>query len=170
MSNQARRIETIEKINTSINECRTTEQVASVEQFLDLYYRVFPFDPRFFKQEWTLDTQLKSRKRHLALLDADPEYSLSKDKMSLRRLDAYVQTVPFNKLRGEWKELRSQLIEVDTTGYPALKENITHLQSMQYGSLLVQEVQDLVYKFKQRITPLLQRITPLFMMVKLYNK
>ncbi|QHT71397.1 hypothetical protein GXP67_34440 [Rhodocytophaga rosea] len=162
MNNQVHRIKTIEKINTSINECRTTEQVVSIEQFLDLYYKVFPFDPQFFKQEWTLDTQLKNRKKHLALLD-DSDFSLSEQKMSLQRLDAYVQSVSFNKLRKEWKDLRSQLIGIDTSRYPALSENIIHLQSMEYGSLLVQEVQDMIYKFKQRISPL-------FMMVKLYNK
>jgi hypothetical protein len=163
MNNQVHRIKTIEKINTSINECRTMEQVVSVEQFLDLYYKVFSFDPQFFKQEWTLDTQLKNRKKHLALLDDDSEFSLSEEKTSLQRLDAYVQTVSFNKLRKEWKDLRSQLIGIDTSRYPALTEYIEHLQSMEYGSLLMQEIQDLIYKFKQRIAPL-------FMMVKLYNK
>lgn len=163
MNNQVHRIKTIEKINTCINECRTTEQVVSIEHFLDLYYKVFPFDPHFFKQEWTLDTQLKNRKKHLALLDEDTDFSLSEDKRSLSRLDAYVQAVPFQKLRREWKDLRSQLIGIDTSRYPVLTENISHLQSMEYGSLLLQEVQDLIYKFKQRTAPL-------FMMVKLYNK
>jgi len=163
MSNQIHRLKTIEKINSYINECRTTEQVASIEQFLDLYYKVFPFDPKFFKQEWTLDTQLKNRKKHMALLDEDSDFSLSEQKMSLIRLNTYVQSVSFHQLRREWKELRSQLIGIDTSRYPVLSENIAHLKTMDYGSILIQEIQNFIYKTKQRIAPL-------FMMVKLYNK
>jgi hypothetical protein len=155
MNNQLHRIKTIERINTSINECRTMEQVAGVEQFLELYYKVFSFEPQYFKQEWTLDTQLKNRKRHLNMLDDEYDLILSQDKTSLRRLDAYVQSVSFKKLRQEWTELRSQLIGIDISQYPVLSEYVAHLKTMDYGNIFMQEVQDFIYKLRMRLQPVL---------------
>ncbi len=143
------RIQTINKINCSINECHTLEQLASIEQFLDRYYRTFAFDPKYFRLEWTLDMQIRKRKQHLLMLVEEEFTNLvfGSELMSLNRLSFYIKTNSLVKLRENWVELRSQLIGVDTSAYPAMNEKITYLKNPpRFENQFVREVQDMVYK------------------------
>ncbi len=125
---------TINKIDRSISECLTLEQLASTEQFLNLYYKHFPFDSRYFKQEWMLDNQIRARKKSLVIMDdVDPDtISFGKDKPSLYRLNAYVKTLSTNEFQAEWAILQPQLEGVDildVSMYPELCEKIACLKS-----------------------------------------
>jgi hypothetical protein len=125
---------TISKIERSITDSHNLEQLASTEQFLHLYYKFFPFDARFFKQEWLMDKNLKARKRELVLVDdMDPDtISFYEEKMSLKRLNEYVKTLSINEFGAEWAILQTQLAGVDALDismYPDLCEKIATLKS-----------------------------------------
>ncbi|MDO1450004.1 hypothetical protein Q0590_27235 [Rhodocytophaga aerolata] len=125
---------TIGKIERSITDSHNLEQLASTEQFLHLYYKFFPFDARFFKQEWLMDKSLKARKRELVLVDdIDPDtISFYEEKMSLRRLNEYVKSLSINEFAAEWTILQTQLAGVDVLDismYPDLCEKIATLKS-----------------------------------------
>ena len=143
------RRQTIEKINGSINECHTLEQLASVELFLDRYYRSFTFDPKYFRQEWILDTQIRKRKLHLSMLieEESTDSLFGSELMSLNRLNLYIKANSLVRLREDWIELRSQLIGVDTSRYPAMNEKIMYLKNpSRFENQFVREVQDVIYK------------------------
>lgn len=143
------RVQTIEKINCSINECHTLEQLSSVEQFLNRYYRSFSFDPRYFRQEWTLDTQIRKRKLHLSTLivEESTDSIFGSELMSLNRLNVYIKSHSLVTLRENWVELRSQLIGIDTSAYPAMNEKIAYLKNpSRYENQFIREVQDMVYR------------------------
>ena len=95
MDKNANRKWTISKIERSIMDSHNLEQLASTEQFLHLYYKFFPFDAKFFKQEWMMDQNLKARKKELVLVDdTDPDtIYFYEEKRSLRRLNEYVKTL-----------------------------------------------------------------------------
>jgi hypothetical protein len=125
---------TINKIGRSITESNNLDQLASTEQFLFLYYKYFPFDANYFKDEWMLDNKLRSRKRELVLVDdVDPDtISFYAEKMSLRRLNAYVKTLSTHEFQSLWVILQSQMEGVnalDITMYPDLCEKIACLKS-----------------------------------------
>lgn len=125
---------TISKIDRSITESHSLDQLASTEQFLTLYYKYFSFDVHFFKQEWMLDNKLRTRKREMVLVDdLEPDtISFHAEKMSLRRLNAYVKTLTISEFQSEWMVLQSQLEGVDALDislYPDLCEKIACLKS-----------------------------------------
>src|SRR5688500_12163410 len=104
MDKTANRQCTISKIERSITDSHNLDQLASTEQFLHLYYKFFPFDIKFFKQEWLMDKNLRLRKKELVLVDdIDPDtISFYEEKMSLRRLNEYVKTLSNNEFGAEW--------------------------------------------------------------------
>jgi hypothetical protein len=125
---------TISKIDRSITESHNLDQLASTEQFLLLYYKYFPFDAKYFKQEWMLDNKLRNRKREMVLVDdVEPDtISFQAEKMSLRRLNAYVKTLTTHEFQSMWMMLQSQLQGVDALDismYPDLCEKIACLKS-----------------------------------------
>lgn len=124
------RMWTIDRIKRSINESRTIEQLASTEQFLNLYYKLFPFDSNYFRSEYMLDTDLRNRKSDLVLSDdIDPDtISFDKEKKSLKRLDEYVKMLSMTELEAEWPELLPQLDGIDVTSYPQLHEKKIQLK------------------------------------------
>jgi hypothetical protein len=134
MDKTANRKWTISKIERSITDSHNLEQLASTEQFLQLYYKFFPFDAKYFKQEWLMDKSLRSRKKELVLVDdVDPDtISFYEQKMSLRRLNEYVKTLSNNEFGAEWTVLQTQLEGVDALDismYPDLCEKIATLKS-----------------------------------------
>jgi hypothetical protein len=146
---ESTRVQTIEKINCSINECHTLEQLSSIEQFLNRYYRSFSFDPKYFRQEWTLDTQIRKRKLHLStlIIEESTDSIFGSELMSLNRLSMYIKSNSIVKLREDWVELRSQLIGIDISAYPAMNEKIAYLKNpSRYENQFIREVQDMVYK------------------------
>jgi hypothetical protein len=143
------RVQTIEKINCSINECHTLEQLSSVEQFLNRYYRSFSFDPKYFRQEWTLDTQIRKRKLHLStlIMEESTDSIFGSELMSLNRLNVYIKSHSLVTLRENWVELRSQLIGIDISSYTAMNEKIAYLKNpSRYENQFIREVQDMVYR------------------------
>ena len=62
---------TLEKISKSVQESYTLEKLISTEQFLNLYYRHFPYTTQYLKQEWVLDSQIKEKKQDRAMLDEE---------------------------------------------------------------------------------------------------
>jgi hypothetical protein len=125
---------TISKIERSISDSHNLEQLASTEQFLHLYYKFFPFDAKFFKQEWLMDKSLRSRKKELVLVDdMDPDtISFYEEKKSLKRLNDYVKSLSNNEFGVEWSILQTQLEGVDALDismYPDLCEKIATLKS-----------------------------------------
>lgn len=125
---------TISKIDRSITESHNLDQLSSTEQFLSLYYKYFPFDAQYFKQEWMLDNKLRTRKKEMVLVDdVEPDtISFHAEKMSLRRLNAYVKTLTTSEFQNQWMVLQSQLEGVDALDismYPDLCEKIACLKS-----------------------------------------
>lgn len=122
----------IERINRSISGSHSSEQIASTELFLELYYKSFPFQSKFFVYEWMLDTQILVRKRNLALIDDGQSVSMPPNDYgtaSLKRLDEYVRTLSIKELQAEWPELHMQLRGIDLSMFPALCEKIACLKS-----------------------------------------
>ena len=134
MDKTTNRIWTINKIDRSITESHNLDQLASTEQFLFLYYKYFPFDAKYFREEWMLDYKLRSRKKELVLVDdVEPDtISFQAEKMSLRRLNAYVKTLSTHEFQSLWVILQAQMEGVnalDITMYPDLCEKISCLKS-----------------------------------------
>ena len=132
MSKPLNRMWTIERINRSISESHSTEQIESTEQFLELYYKTFSFDPAYFVYEWMLDTQLSVRKVNLAVLVDDGKPILmpnNQETFSLKRLDEYVKSLTVKELQVEWPKLHIQLRGIDLSTYPAICEKIACLKS-----------------------------------------
>jgi hypothetical protein len=132
MSKPLDRMWTIERINRSISESHSWEQVESTEHFLALYYKTFPFDPTYFVYEWMLDTQLSVRKVNLAILVDDNKPIMmptNNETISLKRLDEYIQSLSLKELQQEWPNLHLQLRGIDLSKYPAMCEKISCLKS-----------------------------------------
>ena len=132
MSKPLDRMWTIERINRSISEGHSWEQVESTEHFLELYYKTFPFDPTYFVYEWMLDTQLSVRKVNLAVLVDDNQPIImpkNHETYSLKRLNEYVQSLSLKELQQEWPNLHLQLRGIDLSKYPAMCEKISCLKS-----------------------------------------
>ncbi len=134
MDKTANRKWTIGKIDRSITDSHNIEQLASTEQFLQLYYKYFPFDPKYFKQEWLMDNKLRSRKKELVMVDdLDPDtLFFYEEKMSLKRLNAYAKSLTNNDFATEWIILQTQLEGVDALDiamYADLCEKIATLRS-----------------------------------------
>ena len=132
MSKPLDRMWTIERINRSISESHSWEQVESTEHFLELYYKNFPFDPAYFVYEWMLDTQLSVRKVNLAVLVNDSKPIMMPNNfetVSLKRLNEYVQSISLKELQAEWPKLHLQLRGIDLSHYPAMCEKISCLKS-----------------------------------------
>lgn len=124
---------TIGKIERSIAESTTLEQLASTEQFLYLYYKQFFFDSHFLKHEWLLDNQIRRKKKELLMWDeVEPDtISFSLEKMSLRRLNTYVKSLSTSEFQTEWLVLQSQFEGIDILDisiYPDLCEKIACLK------------------------------------------
>lgn len=134
MENSARRMLTIEKIDRSINECNTLDQLVSTEQFLTLYYRQFDFDSQYVRKEWTLDCHIRARKSFLETMpDSEPgRIHLGKEKASLKRLNEYVKKLSTQEFEAIWDALQPQLATMtvdDISLYSALCEKIAYLKS-----------------------------------------
>lgn len=123
---------TLEKISKSVQESCTLEKMISTEQFLNLYYRQFPYSTQYLRQEWLLDTQIKEKKQHLVMLDEEAELiHFSREKISLKRLDAYVKTLSIKEFQALWRELQLQLEGIDTVEismYSFICEKIARLK------------------------------------------
>ncbi len=132
MSKPLDRMWTIERINRSISESHSSEQIESTEHFLDLYYKTFPFDPTYFVYEWMLDTQLSVRRVNLALLIEEGRpvaMPKNQETPSLKRLDEYVKALSIKELQTEWPNLHLQLRGIDLGKYPAMCEKIACLKA-----------------------------------------
>ncbi len=116
----------IEKIDRSINQCQSLDQLNSTAHFLELYYHVYSFDSKYFRYEWNMDSKLRNRRIHLALLDGvdEDEIVMSKERASLKRLDAFVNGLSDSEMNSLWPELRPQLDGVDLSNYPNLYERV----------------------------------------------
>ena len=112
MEPSLRRTFTLEKIDRSIHECLSLEQIDSTEQFLSLYYKQFAFNLKFLKQEWELDTQIINRRKQLDNLDDDKVLSIKGTK-SLKRLENYIKSLSKNEFETEWMEIENQLKDID---------------------------------------------------------
>ncbi len=123
---------TLEKIRKSVQECCTLETIISTEQFLNLYYKQFPYSTKYFKQEWLLDTQIKEKKHFLAMLDEEAETVVfSRVKISLKRLDTYAKSLSIKEFQANWAELQLQLEGIDMieiSMYPSICEKIACLK------------------------------------------
>jgi hypothetical protein len=130
MEKHLERMMAIEKIDRSINECQSLDQLTSTEHFLTLYYALFSFEIKYFRYEWNIDTKLKNRKKHLAMLEGvdEKDIILNKEKNSLKRLNAYTHGLSNAEMKAEWGELRPQLEGVDFSMYPELFERVAFLR------------------------------------------
>jgi hypothetical protein len=143
MDKQTYRAMAIERALRSIEESRTLEQLASTEQFLTLYYKIFPFDSQYFRMEYKMDTQLRNRKIQLIMMDeVNPDtISFSAEKMSLRRLNEHVKSLTVAELEDEWTVLRPQLDGIDLRQYPELHEKKVHLKLIDWNNFSVKKLQ-----------------------------
>ncbi len=134
MEISSRRTLTLEKIDRSINECLSLEQVTSTEQFLSLYYKQFTFNLRYLKKEWDLDNQIIKRKKQLdKIADMDDEFTIpTHTKRSLKRLEDHIKTLSKSKFEAEWAEMQSQIKDINlenTSIYGVINEKIASLKT-----------------------------------------
>ena len=126
MKKHIERIMAIEKIDRSITQCLTLEQLAATEHFLSLYYKQYAFDAKYFRYEWNMDSKLSNRRVHISLLEGidEDDITLNPDKASLKRLVEFVGNLSQEELKGAWTELRPQLEGVDLSRFPVFRERV----------------------------------------------
>ena len=126
MKKHIERIMAIEKIDRSISQCLTLEQLAATEHFMSLYYKQYPFEARYFRYEWNMDSKLSNRRVHISLLEGidEEDITINPDKMSMKRLEEFVGYLSQEELKAAWSELRPQLEGVDLSRFPLLRERV----------------------------------------------
>ncbi len=126
MKKHIERIMAIEKIDRSITQCLTLEQLAATEHFMSLYYKQYAFDARYFRYEWNMDSKLSNRRVHISLLEGidEDDITINPDKISMKRLEEFVEDLSQEELKSVWSELRPQLEGVDLGRFPMLRERV----------------------------------------------